>query len=562
VPTSVTSPRRGFSPALFPELALALAAFAGQLSLSACGHSVDDTRQGPSGGSNAAAGAATNASAGSAFGGASAGGASSGGTSSGGTSSGGVSSAGAGTPGAGNAGLSGGAGSAGASAGASNASGGVAGSGISNCPSLPSAPISADSIIQFNDNGAWNWFQDERAVVDQAGNKLVIGSVASGGMRDGNIEAVVYDIATGSKKLFSLGTALDVDDHNAPAFLVRPDGKYFAMWSSHRMDCYSRTSIFDGAAWSAEKLFDWSPIGCPWASATTNKVTYSNPWYVGGSIFAAVRSVDTDPAWLTSADDGATLSYYGRLTTAGQQSDVAGYFKYWGNNSDRIDFVGTEAHPRDFDNNLWHGYFKEHKLYDTKDKLIDDNVGDDNAQSLDHFSKAVESGSTLGGVKLGHLWDHDIVRYADGTIVFTGQGRVAGSSSDDPDLRMIYARYDGSAWRASYLAKAGHKLFPDEQDYTGLSALHPENPNIVFISTNVDPRDDTSLTRREIFEGVTCDAGTTWHWAPLTQNSAADNIRPIVPKWDSSHTLLLWLKGTYNSSQSYKLAVVGATTGL
>ena len=36
-----------------------------------------------------------------------------------------------------------------------------------------------------------------------------------------------------------------------------------------------------------------------------------------------------------------------------------------------------------------------------------------------------------------------------------------------------------------------------------------------------------------------------------------DNIRPIVPKWDASHTALLWLRGTYSTAQSYAMKVVG-----
>jgi len=427
---------------------------------------------------------------------------------------------------------------------------------------LATAPIPTAAITQFNDNGAWNWFQDERAVVDRAKNKFVIGSVASGGERDGHVEAVVYDVATGTKQLFTLGTSLEAypDDHNAPAFLVRPDGKYFAMWAGHRLDCYSRTSIFDGSAWSPEARFSWTSVGCPWLGSDTYRVTYANPWYLGGSIFAAARSVDTTPALLTSNDDGATLSYYGRLIASPNAGFVAGYYKYWGNNTDRIDFVGTEAHPRDANTSLFHGYLKGGKIYDSNDAVVDDNAGDDTAQPLGHFTKAVSTGIALGSVTLDHLWNHDIVRYADGTIAILGQGRVMGSPMDDPDLRLIYARFDGTSWHATYLGKAGRKLFTDEPDYTGLGALHPETPNVIFISTNVDPRDDTTLlTRHELFEGVTCDRGATWRWAPLTQDSKGDNIRPIVPKWDASHTLLLWLNGTYNTSQQYRLTVVGST---
>jgi hypothetical protein len=156
------------------------------------------------------------------------------------------------------------------------------------------------------------------------------------------------------------------------------------------------------------------------------------------------------------------------------------------------------------------------------------------------------------------------VRYADGTIAILGQGRANNCTStpsdSDPDKRMIYMRWDGKSWKTTYLVKAGPKLYPDEQDYTGLGALHPDNPNVIFVSTTFDPRDDkTSLGKHEIFMGVTCDNGATWKWAPLTEKSTADNLRPIVPKWDASHTLLLWLKGTYTTAQSYSLQVVGTT---
>ena len=56
------------------------------------------------------------------------------------------------------------------------------------------------------------------------------------------------------------------------------------MWSGHRVDCFTRVSIFDGTAWGAEKRIHWAPYGCPWAGASTNMVTYSNPWYMGTSI--------------------------------------------------------------------------------------------------------------------------------------------------------------------------------------------------------------------------------------------------------------------------------------
>jgi len=31
------------------------------------------------------------------------------------------------------------------------------------------------NLIQFNDNGAWCWYQDERAVVDTMSGRLIVG---------------------------------------------------------------------------------------------------------------------------------------------------------------------------------------------------------------------------------------------------------------------------------------------------------------------------------------------------------------------------------------------------
>ena len=50
---------------------------------------------------------------------------------------------------------------------------------------------------------------------------------------------------------------------------------------------------------------------------------------------------------------------------------MAGYYKYWGNNTDRIDFVGTEAHPRDVDTSLCHGYIQGGKVYNSAGTVVD-----------------------------------------------------------------------------------------------------------------------------------------------------------------------------------------------
>ena len=87
--------------------------------------------------------------------------------------------------------------------------------------------------MQLNDNGGWSWFMDPRVIVNEG--KLIIGSVRAVGSnqanasdpRSGNVEVSVYDIETGKTNVVVLHPHLEQDDHDAPAFYVRPDGRLF-----------------------------------------------------------------------------------------------------------------------------------------------------------------------------------------------------------------------------------------------------------------------------------------------------------------------------------------------
>src|SRR6266542_5653669 len=86
----------------------------------------------------------------------------------------------------------------------------------------------AATLVRLNDNGAWSWFMDPRAIVNEG--KLIVGSVRAVGSnqanvsdpRSGNVEVSVYDIETGKTDTVVLHPHLEQDDHDAPAFYVRP----------------------------------------------------------------------------------------------------------------------------------------------------------------------------------------------------------------------------------------------------------------------------------------------------------------------------------------------------
>ena len=420
------------------------------------------------------------------------------------------------------------------------------------------------ALVEFNDNGGWSWYQDERVLVDLDNQKLIIGSVASGRERSRQVEVTHWDLAANTGERYVLGKVPYTDDHDAPAIIQRPDGNYAAMWATHNDSCESYYSIFDGVSWTRPaNRFDWSAHGCPTPYPTSIKITYANLWYMGDTLYSFVRSIETSPNYLYSTDNGATFQKGGRLTASQQVGYVAGYYKYWGNNKDRIDWLGTEAHPRNKDNSLWHGYLQisgnKIKIYNSYGEVVDGDATDGAAEDVSLFTRVLATGTTINGVTISHLWNADLVRYNDGTLAVISSGRVSGKGSDDPDKRLLYHRFDGRQWKTTYLVKAGTKLYDQEEDYTGLGALDPDNSHVIYVSTPYDPRTDEGdfYGKKEIWKGVTCDDGATFAWEPVTANSDVDNIRPVVPKWNTSETALLWLRGTYAKAQEYDLKVVG-----
>jgi len=421
------------------------------------------------------------------------------------------------------------------------------------------------NLIQFNDNGAWCWYQDERAIVDAGRGRLVLGSVASssgtgGSGRTAGVEAVVYDLESGALQRRTLYKASYTDDHNAPALFARPDGKVLAVYAEHYDKYYSRYQLFDGAAWGGEKRFDWTTI----PGGTDYTIAYSNLCYLAAEsrLYCFARANHRAPNFIYSDDQGDTWHFGGQLTTNSSNTYNKGYYKYWGNGRDRIDFIFTEQHPRDTLTSIYHGYIQGGKDFASDGTLADADIYDSSAiPTFRNFTRVFANGTILHGVQLQRCWNTDVVRYADGTIATIITARTDQYSGSDaainPGHAFVYCRYDGKSWRSTWLGRAGVKMYSSEADYTGLAALCPDDPNTIYISTPIDPRDDAELGIREIFKGTTTDAGLSWSWTPVTWKSVRDNFRPIVPAWDSVHTALLWWRGTYTSAQSFDAAVVG-----
>lgn len=448
---------------------------------------------------------------------------------------------------------------------------------------LADLPAHGDVVgtpIVLNDNGAWSWFEDERILIDPVANKLVVGSVADaagaqGAQRNGDIDLISYDLGSGKRDHVVLHAGLQADDHNAPALLIRPDGRYLAVWNTHGSTQlhYHRVSTNPGdiTSWSDIATFD-----------NGARATYANVYRLAdanggaGRIYNFTRTIGFNPNYNISDDEGLTWSYGGRLMSwttddLAEDPDYTGidgrrpYVRYTSNNTDEIHFITTEDHPRAYNNNIFHGYLK---LVDGEIQVFHSNGASLGPLSTTNTTSLKPNSFTqvFDGDANNVAWTSDIELDSQGRpyVAFSVQKDSAGLSRGQGgwDHRYYYGRWDGAEWQVSEMAFGGTKLYAGEDDYTGNIALDPDNPNVVYISTNVHPATKTQLLgadgirHHELFRGETNDGGATWSWSPLTYNSRHDNLRPIVPKWDAENTAVAWMQGTYTTYTDYDLRVV------
>jgi hypothetical protein len=418
----------------------------------------------------------------------------------------------------------------------------------------------AGSLIQLNDNGAWSWFMDERAIVHDG--KLVVGSVrAIGDFRNnadpdwGNVEITVYDVASGATQRTVLHRHFEQDDHDGPALLPLPDGRYLAMYTKHggeRRIYYRFSEPHNPLAWGAVSEFE-TP-GMDARTFTGDNVTYSNLFRLpSGRILNFFRGPDHDPNYLYSDDSGRSWRYGGRLLKG--RDGYSPYLKYAYDGQGTIHFVVTEDHPRNYDNSIYHGFIRDGSVYlsdgTRRGKLSDSTSVDIAAWDL---TKLFQGDAD----NVGWVIDLELDAQQRPYAVFSVQkdGRGLPRRQGGMDHRFHYGRWDGTAWRVHEIAYAGTRLYPGEDDYTGLAALDPNDPNVIYISTDANPVTGAPLVsradgqrHREIFRGATRDSGATWTWEPITTNSTVDNLRPIVPKWKDQRTALVWMRGAYYSNR-------------
>jgi len=439
--------------------------------------------------------------------------------------------------------------------------------GVSYGP--PITPPEQETGIIASD-GAWTWFNDERAIWHKG--KLYVGYVK----KNGRISLTQYDPVTKISLETELSTVTEVDDHNAPALHVLPDGKILASYSRHSMDphfFYRISTVSEPASlsdWGAEAT-KGNPNGDPHSYANTYAMSAESD-----KIFAFTRGAGWNPNWTASTDNGVTWSTLKTLIKNGSGS-VRPYVRYTGNGIDSIDILYTDGHPRATANSLYHARITGGNVVKSDGSIIksladtplihDLTPTPERGTVIYQYSAAAQTDPNQW-IPTGRAWSWDIQYQKNGDPVATFSvqvDNVTGSDWTDDRIYYYYARWTGTTWQKRFIAQGGRPLYQAEDDYAGGIVIDPDRPNIVYISSNASKPFDIATTtdvplransRYELWKGTTQDDGLTFTWEAVTQDSTENNIRPYVPRNHRRSESLLWLKGTYTSYQNYNTRVM------
>lgn len=453
---------------------------------------------------------------------------------------------------------------------------------------LPTIATAANDVAAplttYKLNAGWCWFQDPRVIYTNG--QLVFGSVAGtsdGNATGGSAYVTGYNVGTGATTNFFLRN-IGQDDHNAPAFSVLPDGRILTEYATHGANdlMYWRVSTSAGnvANFGAEQTTDLNPAN------DGNGTTYANPFYLStpNRVYNFSRTIGYDTNYSVYSNLNATTpthSYGGYMLRFVNPNSGQGpgrpYVKYASNGTDKIWFVTTEDHPRNYTNSLYAGYVQFNSagvgtVYTSTGTAVgplNTTSGTAGAFNPQSFTKIFANGfdaATNGTFQAS--WGNDLKLDANGNPYTVFSTRFNGVTTADK-LRYYYARFDGTSWTTRFLAYAGKPLYSAENDYAGLVTADPSAANIVYLSTNVDPATGTALISNgdskqhyELFKGTTNDNGQTWDWLALTSNSTVDNLRPVATAISASQTSLIWMRGSYTSYTNYSTNLVGITVSV
>ena len=405
-------------------------------------------------------------------------------------------------------------------------------------------PRPGDAYRTFAPSGAWVWFIDPRAVYHKGERERTW----AGWVNDaGDIQVGAYDHASGEITRSTLHEKLQVDDHDDPALLVRPDGRLTAFYSGHGgPEMYYRTTERPGdiSAWGEERRLPVNTEG-------RYGYTYPNPIHLSAEdnrLYLFWRGGNFKPNFSTTDDPTLAPDSWAPAKTLIQGEGARPYVKYASNGEDTIHIAFTDGHPRrEPTNSIYYMRYRDGALRGADGSRI---AAMDGGLPVEPREADVVYDGRETGVR---AWVWDVAADERGRPVI-----VYAALPEKTEHRYRYARWTGEEWVDHEITPAGG-WFPQtpegetepEPHYSGGVILDHNDPSTVYLSREIDGV-------FEIERWTTGDGGETWSHEPITANSEKNNVRPVVPRnhpGGDTAAGLLWMHGDYIHYTDYDTSI-------
>jgi len=387
---------------------------------------------------------------------------------------------------------------------------------------------------EVNPSGAWSWFGDPRAVYHQgAHRRTYVGWVDA----RGNVQVASYDHDTRVREVATLKANFQIDDHDSPSLLVRPDGHLMAFWSAHigtQMYYRRTTRPEDVTAWEPEQTVGTNTPG-PWGYTYPNPVQLSAE---GNRVWLFWRGGNFNPTFSTSGDGLAWTPASTLVSVPGQRP----YVKVASNGVDTIDFAFTQGHPRDVASAIYYARYQAGSLRRANGAVIAPLASLPIVPS--QADRLYDPARHYGA----RAWVHDVASDALGRPVV-----VYATFPAPGDHRYNYDRWDGQRWAHHEIARAGGSMSvdPTEPNYSGGITLDHDDPSIAYLARKVG-----STFRAEVWR--TGDGGHSWTSRVVRSGSALGSYRPVSPRGQTGPDAnVVWMLGGYPSYTTFRTGVAG-----
>lgn len=410
--------------------------------------------------------------------------------------------------------------------------------------------------IPYASNGAWCWFNNPRAI--ERDHITTFASMSNTGEAD----LTQLNHITNTETHFTVATGEAVDDHSVPSVTFLGDGRIIVFWTQHSV---ADVPVRYRVSRYANEITNWGPVHTlPVQVAGQTRYAYPDPvvnradgrlylfWRAGirPGVFAVSWTglndlVRWEPAHVLMRNpDGVDRPYW----------DVD-YDDHGG-----INIVITDGNPNEVKTNnnvyfanLRHASNGKLSLYTTTATsyagrfrhYVSDGAWNITSKNLDVIQHASIDYN-------GWLWD--LAHSADGNPIVASVGLA--STSDQ------YARYiawrPGVGWVNRMITDMGGTIATPtrEPNYSPGIAIDHHQPSQFYIATM------TSDGHREISQYTTTDYGQHWAAVAVTENSAVDNVRPVVPRGAGDGVAsLLWMAGTYTHWTVFGTEITGDGPG-